>query len=133
MRPYGLILRVGHHAGSDRLPRRSCFVPDFIEDQRRLPATGSTYPMNPQPHHKWSSAAFGLAGLCLAALVLASVFDFATPALSRVLMAGIVISGTIAWVVQARQKCPHCGEPYGYGVRIVKAHLCRKCGGDFSG
>ena len=27
------------HAGSGRLTRRSCFAPDFIEEQRRLSAT----------------------------------------------------------------------------------------------
>jgi len=86
--------------------------------------------MNQPPYQKWSSYAFGLAGICLAALALASVFDFASPALSSILMAGIVISGTAAWIIQARHKCPHCGEPYGYGVRLVNAHLCRKCGGD---
>jgi len=89
--------------------------------------------MNPQPHQKWNSYAFGLAGICLAALALANLFGFSTPALSSVLMAGILISGTAAWIIQARQKCPHCGEPYGYGIRIMKANLCRKCGGDFSG
>ncbi len=89
--------------------------------------------MNPPPHQKWSSAAFGLAGVCLAAIALAKLFGFATPALSGVLMAGIVISGTAAWFIQARQKCPHCGESYGYGFRLVNAHLCRKCGGDLSG
>ena len=89
--------------------------------------------MNPPPHQKWSSAAFGLAGVCLAAIALAKLFGFATPTLSGVLMAGIVISGTAAWFLQARQKCPHCGELYGYGFRIVNANLCRKCGGDFNG
>jgi len=86
--------------------------------------------MNPQPYQKWSSYAFGLAGICLAVLALSKLFGFATPALSGVLMAGIVISGTAAWLIQARHTCPHCGEPYGYGIRIVNAHLCRKCGGD---
>jgi hypothetical protein len=89
--------------------------------------------MNPPPHQKWSSAAFGLAGLCLAALALSTLFGFATPTLSRVLMAGIFISGTAAWIIQARHICPHCGEPYGYGVRIVNSHLCRKCRGDIRG
>ena len=89
--------------------------------------------MNPPPHQTWSSAAFGLAGVCLAAMALANLFGFSSAQLSRVLMAGIFISGTAAWIIQARQKCPHCGEPYGYGVRIGKTHLCRKCGGDFSG
>jgi hypothetical protein len=89
--------------------------------------------MNPPPHQKWSSAAFGLAGLCLAVLAFSILFRFSTPQLSAVLMAGILISGTAAWVIQARQKCPHCGERYGYGVRIGKANLCRKCRGDFSG
>ncbi|MDH3196041.1 MAG: hypothetical protein OEL78_07000 [Hyphomicrobiales bacterium] len=89
--------------------------------------------MNSPPYQKWSSAAFALAGICLAVLALATVFGFASPALSAVLMAGMVIAGTAAWAVQARQKCPHCGEPYGYGIRIVNTHRCRKCGGDFRG
>ncbi len=89
--------------------------------------------MNPQPHQKWSSAAFGIAGLCLAAIALSKLFRFSTPALSGVLMAGIVVSGTAAWIIQARQICPHCGEPFGYGVRIMNADRCRKCGGDYRG
>ena len=89
--------------------------------------------MNPPPYQKWSSYAFGLAGICLAVLALSTLFGFSTQQLSAILMAGIVISGTAAWVIQARQKCPHCGEPYGYGVRIGKANLCRKCGGDYNG
>lgn len=89
--------------------------------------------MNPPPYQKWSTYAFGLAGLCLAVLALSVLFGFSTPQLTRVLMVGIVLSGTAAWIIQARQKCPHCGEPYGYGVRIGKANLCRKCGGDISG
>ena len=89
--------------------------------------------MNRQPYQKWSSAAFGLAGICLAAIALSNLFGFATPALNGVLMVGIVISGTAAWIIQARQKCPHCGELFGYGIRIMNTDRCRKCGGNFSG
>ncbi len=86
--------------------------------------------MDQPPYQKWSSAAFGLAALCLGGIALSNVFGIATAQLNGVLLAGIFISGTLAWVIQARQKCPHCGEPYGYAFRIVNAHLCRKCGGD---
>ncbi len=85
------------------------------------------------PYQKWSSYAFGLAGLCLAVLALANVFGFTSRALNSVLMTGIFVAGTAAWIVQARQICPHCGVPYGYRIRIVNANICRKCGGDLSG
>ena len=87
--------------------------------------------MKLQPYQKWSTIAFGLAGLCMAALAISILLGFSSPQLSRVLMAGIFISGTAAWIIQARQKCRHCGKPYGYGVRIVNSHRCRKCGGDY--
>ena len=89
--------------------------------------------MIPQPYQKWSTAAFAFAALCLAAIALAKVFGIATPTVNGVFMAGIVVAGTAAWIIQARQTCPHCGKPYGWGFRIVKAHLCRHCGGDFRG
>lgn len=88
--------------------------------------------IKPEPaSRQWSSYAFGLAFACLMAIALSHVFGIASPELSTILMVGIVISGTIAWAIQARQNCPHCGTLYGYGFRIVNAHICKKCGGDF--
>lgn len=93
--------------------------------------TGST--KSEPASRQWSSYAFGLAFACLMAIALSQIFGFASPQLSTVLMIGIVVSGTAAWAIQARQTCPHCGTLYGYGFRIVNAHICRSCGGDFRG
>lgn len=89
--------------------------------------------MTPQPYQKWSSYAFGLAGICLALLALANVFGFTSPVLNSALMGGILVSGTAAWIVQARQTCPHCGESYGFRIRIVNVNICCKCGSDIRG
>ena len=94
---------------------------------------GSIRPVNAPPHQKWSTAAFGLAALCLAGLALSSVLGMATATVSLVLLGGILVSGTLAWTLQARHKCPHCGHRYGYGLRIVRANSCRRCGGDTRG
>lgn len=94
--------------------------------------TSDTDAVKPEPaSRQWSSYAFGIAFACLMAIALSQVFGFASPQLSTILMIGIVISGTAAWAIQARQTCPHCGTLYGYAFRIVNAHICRKCGGDF--
>lgn len=79
---------------------------------------------------KWSDYAFGLALACLLGMALAHVFGLATLAVNTVFVAGVLISGTAAWVIQARLVCPHCGSRYGYGIRILNSHLCPKCKGD---
>lgn len=79
---------------------------------------------------KWSSHASILAGVCLFALALSHVFGLATPLTNLVLGLGVVAAGTVVWAIQARQKCPRCGTPYGYRVRLLKANLCPKCGFD---
>jgi hypothetical protein len=80
---------------------------------------------------KWISRAYAFAALCLGALAVLEVTDKATPFLQTVLMAGIVLAGTAAWVMQAKRKCPKCGEVYGYHFRIVNANICRMCGAEF--
>ncbi|MEL6961959.1 MAG: hypothetical protein AAGA73_08265 [Pseudomonadota bacterium] len=80
---------------------------------------------------KWSSYASSLAVLSLLALALMHVFDIATPTLNLVIMGSIVASGTVAWLVQAKQPCPDCGRLYGYRFRFVNARHCRHCGGEF--
>ena len=74
--------------------------------------------------------ALGLAVVCLVALALANVFGLATTAVKTTLMVGITVSGTVAWIVHAHQKCRHCGTPHGYRIRLVNSHLCPKCKGD---
>jgi hypothetical protein len=43
---------------------------------------------------------------------------------------GITVSGTVAWVVHAQQKCRHCDAPNGFRIRLVNSQLCAKCGGE---
>jgi hypothetical protein len=69
--------------------------------------------------------------LSLLGLAMSHVFGLATPELSLFAMAGIVISGTAAWFIQAKQPCPDCGQLYGYRFRFVNARICRNCGGEF--
>lgn len=80
---------------------------------------------------KWVMRANGLAGACLCILVVIELFGFATPAIRVLLMLGIVAGGTVAWVQQARRKCPGCGHLYGYHFRLMKANTCRKCGAEY--
>lgn len=82
-------------------------------------------------HQKWVSRAYAFAGACLFALAIAEVSGHATPLLRTLLMLGIAASGTVAWIMQAKRKCPECGQLYGYGIRIVNANVCRHCGADF--
>ena len=83
------------------------------------------------PSKKWSSYASAIAVLSLLVLALAHVIGVVTPTLSVIVMGGIVLSGTTAWLVQARQPCPQCGKLYGYRFRFVNARMCRNCGGEF--
>ncbi|MGI9419403.1 MAG: hypothetical protein ACR2RA_16375 [Geminicoccaceae bacterium] len=83
------------------------------------------------PSKTWSSYASSLAVLSLLALALMHVFGIATPVLNVVVMGCIVISGTVAWLVQAKQPCPDCGKLYGYRFRFLHARICRNCGGEF--
>ncbi|MCH8239478.1 MAG: hypothetical protein IIB62_05395 [Proteobacteria bacterium] len=78
--------------------------------------------------HRWVMRANGLAGMCLLVLVAIELFGFSTPQLRALLMVGIAAAGTVAWVQQARRKCPNCGQLYGYHLRILKGNICRKCG-----
>ena len=104
--------------------------PDMIRDDE----TPSARPATRTPaSQQWSNYAFGLALVCLAALALSHGLGFATPLLSGILMIGIVISGTAAWAIQARQPCPHCGALYGYRFRVTNTHLCPTCGADLRG
>ena len=84
-------------------------------------------------YQKWVSRAYGFAAFCLAALAIVEITDTATPQIQTLLMLGIALAGTAAWVMQAKRKCPNCGHLYGYHFRIVNANRCRKCGADFPG
>jgi hypothetical protein len=91
-----------------------------------LPAGGRHH-----PSRNWSRPAANLAMICLVGSALAHVLGLATPLLNALLMTGILLAGTTAWLVQARQVCPECGRRYGYRFRLVNAATCRHCGGEF--
>ena len=94
------------------------------------PEPGNENAGPPQGIERWSNAALLVAVASLGAIAFFNAFGLDTPTINTVLMIGIMISGTVFWAIQARQPCPHCGAPYGYGFRIVNAHICRSCGGD---
>lgn len=82
-------------------------------------------------YRRWIARAYGFAAVCLGALAVLEAARAATPLLRTLLMVGIAAAGTAAWVMQARRKCPNCGKPYGYHLRIVNANRCRHCGAEF--
>jgi hypothetical protein len=85
----------------------------------------------PHPSKKWSSYASSITVLSLLVLAVMHVFGIATPTLTLVVMGCIVASGTVGWLVQAKQPCPGCGHPYGYRFRFLHARICRRCGAEF--
>jgi hypothetical protein len=82
-------------------------------------------------YQKWVSRAYAFAAACLFALALAEFLDFATPKIQTLLMLGIMLAGTAAWILQAKRKCHNCGQLYGYHFRLVKANMCHKCGAEY--
>ncbi len=82
-------------------------------------------------HQRWISRAYAFAAACLFALALVEFFDYATPQIQTLLMLGIMLAGTAAWVMQAKRKCHNCGQLYGYHFRLVKANMCHKCGAEY--
>ena len=84
-----------------------------------------------ESYQKWVSRVYGFAAACLFALAIVEFFDVATPQIQTLLMLGIVAAGTAGWVLQAKRKCPNCGQLYGYHFRLVKANMCHKCGAEF--
>lgn len=101
----------------NRTPKHSGPVPELTPEHLRW--------------QKWISRAYAFAAACLGALALVEVVGAATPLVRTLLMIGIVLAGTAAWVMQAQRKCPQCGEQYGYHFRFVRANICRKCGAEF--
>lgn len=82
-------------------------------------------------YQMWVSRAYGFAAACLFALALAEFAGAATPLLRTILMSGILVAGTAAWIMQAKRICSKCGHMYGYQIRIVNANVCNKCGAEF--
>ena len=87
--------------------------------------------MKPFAEWDWASISFWIAGTCLFFLMFLSILGMATPHVSAVFMGGLFVAGVIAWKIQATRKCPHCGAPYGYRVRIFKINDCLVCGENF--
>lgn len=79
----------------------------------------------------WLNASFWLAAACLGGLAVAEISGAGTPLLRGLLMIGVAAAGTAVIVMQARRRCPSCGAPYGYHLRIVNANSCRRCGAEF--
>ena len=53
-------------------------------------------------YQQWVSQAYAFAAACLVALALAEFLDFATPKIQTLLMLGIMLAGTAAWILQAK-------------------------------
>ncbi len=87
--------------------------------------------MKPVAEWDWGSISFSLAAICLFLLAGLSIFGLATPKVSASLMLGLGFAGVIAWAIQAKRHCPHCGAPYGYRFRIFKVNDCLMCGENF--
>lgn len=87
--------------------------------------------MKPPAQWDWGQVSFTIAATCLFLLALLSVFGLATPKAAGALMVGLFFAGTIAWSIQAKRRCPHCGAVYGYRFRIFKINDCLKCGESF--
>ncbi len=80
----------------------------------------------------WSSIASSITVLAVIALALMHIFDMATPKIDLAVLSAIVVSGTAAWLIQAKQPCPGCGKLYGYRFRFMHARICRNCGAEFN-
>jgi len=85
-----------------------------------------------QSSKRLSSIASSVTVLAMIGLAVMHVFDFATPELNLAVLGAIVVSGTAAWLIQAKQPCPGCGQLYGYRFRFLHARNCRNCGAEFN-
>ncbi|MGH1477175.1 MAG: hypothetical protein ACRBM6_00355 [Geminicoccales bacterium] len=78
-----------------------------------------------------SSIASSVTVLAVILLALMHVLGFATAELNTLTLSAIVIAGTVAWLIQAKQPCPGCSRLYGYRFRFMHARICRHCGAEF--
>lgn len=78
-----------------------------------------------------SSLASSITVLAVIGLALMHVLGFATTALNMIGLGAIIVAGTAAWLIQAKQPCPGCGKLYGYRFRFMHARTCRSCGAEF--
>lgn len=86
--------------------------------------------MDEKTDRKLTTSASVVAGTCLLVLALVHVFGLSRTEIDLALIGGLVAAGTVVWVVQAQRKCRKCGTAYGYRVRLLRSHVCRKCGAD---
>lgn len=89
--------------------------------------------MTDKQGEKLTTIAIIFGAICLMGLAFAETFGLTGPSVRYAMLAGVVGAGTIMWVVQARKHCPHCGEIFGFSLRLLKPYECRKCGGDIRG
>lgn len=79
---------------------------------------------------RWTNIAIAISAVCLMVVAVAEAIGFHSTELRYAMLAGIIVSGTIVWIIQARKVCPHCGKRFGFSFRIFKTYQCRNCGGD---
>lgn len=81
-------------------------------------------------HERWNNIAIALGAVCLLLIAVSEAVGFATTQMRNVLIVGLLVAGTIMWVIQAQKLCPHCGKKFGFSLRILKSYECRNCGRD---
>ena len=76
------------------------------------------------------SAFVRLATAALFVLVATEATGYSSLPVRAGTMIAIAIAGTGLYVLQARRRCPNCGKPDGFHLRITSADRCRHCGGE---
>lgn len=77
-----------------------------------------------------SPLATGIALAAIALLALAELTGQATAGLRLVLMVLVGLAGTLVMIRMAQRRCPHCGIPAGYSLRVTRTDRCRRCGAE---
>lgn len=78
---------------------------------------------------KFAEPLLWLAMVCIGGLIFVEIFQLSTPGIRATLLLGMLISGGVYYVGQARRACPHCGKTIGYRINLLKPQQCRNCGG----
>ena len=71
-----------------------------------------------------------LAMAALLVLMVTEVTGYSSLSVRAGTMIAIAIAGTGLYVLQARRRCPNCGKPDGFHLRITSADRCRSCGAE---
>lgn len=71
-----------------------------------------------------------LATAALLVLIAAELTGYSSLTVRVGTMVAIAIAGTGLYVLQAQRRCPSCGKPDGFHLRIMSADRCRYCGAE---